>query len=224
MSFYKASKKSEDVKQGGNSYITKSGFWPVKIIAAIVNTSKGGSQSIDLYVDHAGQKQIVYGNLRIYNNDGSSNKIGAKIFNQLIIIAGLDDVAEPVERELPIGKDGKMEDCAVLEDLCNIDCVMRTQMEYNSYEGNIQEKKVIKAFFRAEDNATAEEIVNESTPGAGYEREQKYTDKITLKDGITEAMVTQWIADKRPSGTARNGGNVEKPSFTKRRFGKASGE
>ena len=232
MSFFNASKKSEDVNQGGSSYITKSGIWPVTILAPVVNVSKGGSQSVDLYVEHQGQKQIVYGNLRLTNNDGSSNKIGAKIFNQLVIIAGLEDIADPIDAELPIGKGGKMEDCSVLEDLADIDVLMRTQMEYSAYNGSIQEKKVIKAFFRADDNATAEEIVNETAPGKGFEREQKYVDNVTYKDDLTEEQVNEWIAAKRPSGTADSGGSgggskggsSEAPSFTKRRFGKGKGE
>ena len=104
MSFAKASTKQEDVKQGGSNHITASGVYPITILAPVVSVSKGGSQSVDLYVEHMGQKQIVYGNLRITNNDDSPNKIGAKIFNQLLIIAGVDSVADPVSAELPIGK------------------------------------------------------------------------------------------------------------------------
>ena len=73
MSFYKASKKAEDVQQGGGSnYINKSGIYPVSILASFVSTGQNGAQSIDLFVDHKDQKQVVYGNLRITNNDGSN--------------------------------------------------------------------------------------------------------------------------------------------------------
>jgi len=201
MSFAKASKKSEDVKQGGSNFITASGVYPSTILAPVVSVSKGGSQSVDLFVEHLGQKQIVYGNLRITNNDGSPNKIGAKIFNQLLIIAGVDAVADPVTAELPIGKKEAMKECDILEDLCDLEVLMRIQMEYSVYNSNIQEKKIIKAFFRASDSATAEEIVNEETPGAGFEREQKYVNNITFKDGLDEAAITAWIAQKRPEGT-----------------------
>lgn len=222
MSFAKASKKQEDVKQGGSNHITGSGVYPIALLAPVVSVSKGGSTSVDVFCDHLGQKQIVYGNLRITNNDGSPNKIGAKIFNQLLIIAGVDDVAEPIDAELPIGKNGAMKDCSVLEDLADLDVHMRIQMEYSLYNGNIQEKKVIKAFFRGADMATAEEIVNEDTPGAGYERELKYVNNITFKDGLDEATIAKWISDKRPSGTG-GGGSAPKeaPSFGSRRFGKS---
>lgn len=230
MSFAKASKKQEDVKQGGSNYITASGVYPIKVLAPVVSVSKGGSQSVDLYVDHLGQKQIVYGNLRITNNDDSPNKIGAKIFNQLLIIADVDAVADPVSAELPIGKknskgDSAMKEVDILEDLCDLEVLMRIQMEYSIFNSNIQEKKIIKSFFRASDLATAEEIVNDETPGAGYEREQKYVNNITFKNDLTEEVIAQWIKDKRPEGTGGGSSAPEKaPSFGSKRFGQKSDE
>ena len=225
MSFYKASKSADDVKQGGSDYITGSGIYPVTVLAAIASTSKGGSESVDLYVDSNGQKQIVYGNLRITNNDKSPNKIGSKIFNQLVIIADLDDVADPVETQLPIGKGEKMETVAVLEDIDDVDVFMRIQMEYDIYpkgSGNITEKKIIKSFFRADDKATAEEIVHGSEVGVGFEREQKYVNSVTYKEGLTEEKVTAWIASGRKKGSGATGAEGKpQPNFgEKRTFGK----
>jgi hypothetical protein len=222
MSFFNASKKQEDVKQGGSAYITQSGVYPVTILAPVVDVSDKGSTTVNPFVKHQGQDQIVYGNLRITNNDGSENKIGSKIFNQLLIIAGLDSVAEPIEAELPIGPKGKMKTVDVLEDLADLDVLMRIQMEYNVYNGDIKEKKNIKAFFRASDNATAEEIVNGDTPGAGFEREQKYVHMVTYKDGLDEETVQQWIKDKRPKNSVGGGEKKKPPSFGSKRFGEKS--
>jgi len=229
MSFATASKKQEDVKQGGSAYINGSGIYPVTILAPVVSVGKKGAQTVDLYVEHQGQKQICYGNLRITNNDDSPNKIGAKIFNQLLIIADVDSVAFPVAEELPIGKkDSKgnptMKEVDILEDLCDLEVLMRIQMEYNVFNGNIQEKKNIKSFFRASDKATAEEIVNGTEAGLGYEREQKYVNNVTYEDGLTEEIIAQWIKDKRPKGTGGGGTSSapeKAPSFgTKgKRFG-----
>lgn len=221
MSFFKTSTKAEDLKQGGSNHITSSGVYPVTILAPVVSVSKGGSTTVDLYVDHAGQKQIIYGNLRITNNDGTPNKIGAKVFNQLMIVAGLEEVADPVEMELPIGKKESAKTVAVLEDLCDVEVLMRVQMEYSVYRGDIQEKKVIKAFFRSTDNATAEEIVHGTEIGAGFEREQKYVDNVTYKDGLTEEQVKAWIAGGRKEGTAggQSGAAAPAPSFGNKRFG-----
>jgi hypothetical protein len=220
MSFATSSRKAEDVKQGGSNHIVSSGVYPVTILAPVVSVSKGGSTSVDLYVDHNGQKQIIYGNLRVTNNDGSSNQIGAKIFNQLMIIAGVDEVADPIEADLPIGKKEALKTVAVLDDLCDIDVLMRIQMEYSKYEGKIQEKKVIKAFFRAADNATAEEIVNESDVGAGFEREQKYIDNITYKNGLTPEVIEAWIKGGRKDENVPASAEKKKPSFgDNKRFG-----
>jgi hypothetical protein len=220
MSFYTASKKAEDVKQGGSNYITGSGIYPINLLAAMVSKSDNGSESVDMYLDHNGQKQVLFGNVRVTNNDGSPNKIGSKVFNQLVIIAGLDAIGDPVEMELPIGKDQKLKMAAVLEDLCDIECLMRVQMEFGVYKDNITEKKNIKAFFRA-DKATAEEIVNGTDIGKGHESEMKYVDNVTYKDGLTPELVAAWISAQRPKGTGGDGtANSEAPAFgEKKRFG-----
>ena len=225
MSFFKSSKKAEDVKQGGSNHITSSGLYPVVILAPIVSVSKNGSTSIDMYVDHKGQKQVIYGNLRITNNDGSENKIGSKVFNQLMIISGKDEVTDPIETELPIGKKEAMKEVAVLEDLADVPVLMRVQMEYSVYKSNIQEKKVIKGFFRESDNASAEEIVNESEVGLAFEKEMKYVDNVTYKDDLTPETIQSWIAGGRkeglPSGSSAGSSSepAKKPAFGKRRFG-----
>jgi hypothetical protein len=225
MSFFKSSKKAEDVKQGGSNHITSSGLYPVVILAPIVSVSKNGSTSIDMYVDHKGQKQVIYGNLRITNNDESENKIGSKIFNQLLIISGKDEITDPIEAELPIGKKEAMKEVAVLEDLADVPVLMRVQMEYSVYKSNIQEKKVIKGFFRESDNASAEEIVNESEVGLAFEKEMKYVDNVTYKDDLTPETIQSWIAGGRkeglPSGSSAGSSSepAKKPAFGKRRFG-----
>ena len=225
MSFFKSSKKQEDVKQGGSNHITTSGLYHVLILAPIVSVSKNGSTSIDMYVEHKGQKQIIYGNLRITNNDGSENKIGSKVFNQLMIISGKDEVADPIEVELPIGKKEAMKEAAILEDLADIPILMRIQMEYSVYNGKVQEKKVIKGFFRESDKASAEEIVNESEAGLSLEKEMKYVDNVTYKDDLTPEVIQAWIADGRkdglPAGASASSSSepAKKPAFGKRRFG-----
>ena len=225
MSFFKSSKKAEDVKQGGSNHITTSGLYHVLILAPIVSVSKNGSTSIDMYVEHKGQKQVIYGNLRITNNDGSENKIGSKVFNQLMIISGKDEVADPIEVELPIGKKEAMKEAAVLEDLADIPIIMRIQMEYSVYNGKVQEKKVIKGFFRESDKASAEEIVNESEVGVSLEKEMKYVDNVTYKDDLTPELIQAWIADGRkdglPAGASASSSSepAKKPAFGKRRFG-----
>ena len=225
MSFFTASKSKEDVQQsGGSAYINASGCYPVNIIAPFASVSNNGSTTVDLFVEHEGQQQVVYGNMRISNNDGSRNDIGAKVLNQLMIVTGVEDLADPVEAELPIGKAGAAQDVGVLEDLADFDVIMRVQMEYSVWNKNIQEKKIIKGFFRAEDNASAEEIVNETEAGVQFEKETKYFENVTYKDGLDADAIAAWVAAGRPKGTGGSGTAstaAKKPSFSKRTgFGK----
>ena len=229
MSFFKAKKSAEALKQSsGSGYLNASGCYPVNIIAPFASVSKGGSTSVDMFVEHEGQKQVVYGNLRITNNDGSENEIGAKAFNQLMIIADVEDVGEPIDAELPIGKGGADTDVGVLEDLADLDVILRLQMEYSVWNNNIQEKKVIKGFFRAEDNASAEEIVNETEVGKQFEKETKFFNNITFKDGLDADAIDAWVAAGRPKGTGSggsagaSGAAPKKPAFGKKKsFGAA---
>lgn len=220
MSFFKVSTKSEDIKDSGGNFINASGVYPVTILAPVVSVSAKGSTSIDMFVEHNGQKQIVYGNLRITNNDGSENKIGNKLFNQLLVVAGLNEVADPVDMELPIGKKGADKPAAVLEDLMELEVLMRIQLEYGVWNGNITEKKNIRAFFRAEDKASAEEIVKEAGYGDTFTKGEEYNANVTYKDDTTEESIKEWIANKRPKGTAGGGTAAKAPSFGKKRFGK----
>jgi len=225
MSFFKKSVDKKDLEQSSTTaYIVTSGCYPVNIIAPFASVSRNGSTSVDLFVNHKEQQQTVYGNLRITNNDGTPNAIGSKAFNQLMVIADVEEVSEPIDAELPIGKAGASKDVGVLEDLADIDVILRVQMEYNIYNGSIQEKKVIKGFFRAEDMASAEEIVNGTEAGVQYAKEEKYFGNVTYKDDLDEETVTAWIAAKRPKGTAGGGGASaaapKKPAFgNKKAFG-----
>jgi hypothetical protein len=226
MSFFTASAKKEDIAAStGSKYINKSGVYQVNLIAAIAAAGKNGGVSVDLFVNHEDQEQVIYGNLRISNNNGDANVIGAKTFNQLLITAGIEDVADPTEGTLPIGKSGADKDVAILEDLCDIDTVVRVQQEYSVYKNNIMEKQVIRGFYRAGDNASAEEVVNGTEAGVQYANESQYFNNTTFKDGLDEETVAAWITGKRPKGTAGNstssgGTTAKKPSFgQKKAFG-----
>ena len=220
--FFKAKRNVEDVKQSGGNHIGSSGMYPVELITAIVNVSKNGSTSVEPYVDYEGRKQVIYGNMRINDNDGSDNEIGRKLFNQLVVIADLDSLEDPVEVDLPVGKRGADKTVDVLEDIDSVNVIIRIQMVYGEWNGKITEKTAIKGFYR-EDRASAEEIVTESEVGVQYEKDMAYVDNITYKDGLTAEDVAEWIAKGRPDN--RTGGSApktaKKSAFGKKRFGKS---
>jgi hypothetical protein len=216
MGFAKKSTKKEDVKQSGSAYITQSGIYPVEILAAFVDTNDKESSVVNFFLNHDGQSQVIYGNLRVTNNGGEENKIGMKIFNQLLVM------------DLPISTAGADKTVAVLADLSDLEIMVRIQLEYSQYEKDmiIRETRVIKGFYRAGDNATAEEIVNDKGFGEGFEKDQKYVDNITYKDGLTEDDITAWIANDRKD-TANTSKAAAKPKAktptfgNKKKFGKS---
>ena len=230
MAFAKRSTSKEDVKASASNYINASGIYDVNILASFVDTSEKGSSVVNFFLDNAGQEQVMYGNMRVTNSNDSNgdtveNKIGMKLFNHLLVIGDIDEVSDPVEGELPIGKAGADKVVAMLEDISDVNVKMRVQLEYTKYQGKIQEKRVIREFYRASDNATAEEIVNDDNFGAGFEKDQKYVNNITYKDDLTESDIASWVAGGRKAGGSGGGAAkaaVKTPSFGggAKRFGK----
>ena len=221
--FFKAKTDAESVKEetGGGKYISKSGMYDIEVLAPFVVTGSGEVTGVDFFIEYNGQQQPLYGNLKLTNKDGSEN-FGAKLFNKFMIIARVEEVNDPVDVELPMGKKGAMKEAAVLEDLGDVPVTVRVQMEYSVYNGNISEKTIIKSFYRTEDKASAEEIVNGKDFGTQYEKDLPYAENVTYKDGLDAEQVAAWIKAKRPKGTGAGTNTVvtKKPSFTKKSFKK----
>ena len=220
MAFHKTNKDASAVKDGGNSkYIGKSGIYPVTVLAPFVDDNGKGSLTVNFAVDYEGQTQAIYGNLRLTNNDGGENKIGSELFNKLCVIAGVDDVQDPIEGTLPIGKAGADKDVSVLEDFADLELMVRIQMEYGFYNGKTTEKTAIRAFYSAT-GASAAEIINETPQGVQLEKDRAYENNITYKDGLDAESVATWIAGGRKDGGSAPTA-AAKPSFAKKpSFGK----
>ena len=218
MGFFTVKTDEETVRDytgDGGAYISKSGIYEIIIKAVIVDKTQNGSEFLNLWFEHQGQEQIIFQAMRLTNNDGSQN-LGAKLFNKLCVIADFGEgteIQDPQPRMLPVGKGGEEKECMVLSEFDDLPVKVRVQFEYRIYEGKIQENKIVRNFFRFEDNATASEIVNNSEEkGKQFEKESEMADKVTYKDGLTEEDVQQWLkdrrsgkkeAEKKPSGTGR---------------------
>ena len=225
MSLFKTKRDAESVKEstGGNSkYINKPGIYDVNVIAAFVNEGKNGALTVDFFIEKDEQQQPLYGNLRITNNDGSENSIGASTFNKLLVILDEDEAADPDEATLPIGKEGADKDVAIIPNLTDFDIKVWVAVEYSVYNGSIKEKKIIRNFYRAKDGASAEEIVNEAEP-AQYAKDLEYLETsenkgYIYKDDLTADQVQEWIKGGRKDGTIGGSTSAKKPSFAKKRF------
>lgn len=196
MSFIKINRDEAVVKEskGGGSYLSKSGIYPVTIKFASVSINDHNARSIDFNVDYNGNSSTLYG-LKLDNNDGSENYM-YPIFNNLAIIAGLDDISEPEEQEHAVGKDNETKSFMVLDDFTGLEVLVRVQQEYSKYNNEIKSRLTIKGFYRAEDKANAFEIIKGEGFGTQYGKDLAYAEKITYKDGLTAEEVATWEAQK----------------------------
>lgn len=195
-SFIKINRDESVVKEskGGGSYLSKSGIYPVTIKFASVSVNEHNARSIDFNLDYNGNSSTIYG-LKLDNNDGSENYM-YPIFNNLAIIAGLDDINEPEEQEHAVGKDNELKSFMVLDDFTDLPVLIRVQQEYSKYNGEIKSRLTIKGFYRADDKANAFEIIKGENFGAQYNKDLAYADKITYRDGLTADEVSAWEASK----------------------------
>jgi len=223
MAFAKKIVSEEALKEGGNGskYITKSGIYDVNIIVPFVSLGKGGSTSVDFYVTYNNQAQTIYGNLRVANNDGSENEIGMKTFNKLLVVADIDEVADPIDGELPIGKNNAMKEVPILESLEDIDCKIAVVNEYGKYNGSYTQKQIIRNFYTA-DGRSASEVVSGAEP-AQLDKDLEYM-KDVYKDGVTPEEIEAWAKAKYPKNTAGGAPATSAkaaPSFKRKSFKKA---
>lgn len=202
----KYDKKLLEDNTGVGNWINTSGVYEVTIKAVIVDTTPGGSVFLNLWLDHQGQLQPIYQAMRLTNNNGDPNKVGVGMYHRMAAVIGVGDnydVSEPVPRMIPMGAGGKEVECMVLEDFDDQPIKVRVQMEYELYNGKIKEKKIVRNYFRIEDNATAAEIIDDvDTKGSQYEKELQYADKVSYKDGLTEEDVQKWISSLRGGSKA----------------------
>ena len=189
----------KDYSGDGGKWLNKSNIYPLVVKHAIVSISSKGSKSIDLWVDHDGQEQMLFQAMRLTNNDGSEN-LGSKLFTKFCVVAGAANgevIADPISMMLPVGKGKEEKECMVLEQFNDIPITLRLQMEYSMYEGKIQARQNVRNFFRFEDNATAAEIIdNSEEKGKQFLAEQEYADKVTYNDELTPEDIEAWIKNR----------------------------
>ncbi len=218
-----------DYEGSGNDYMTKSGIYTNVVLKRLIyDEAANGGAVINMFVSNNGIEQVIYGDLRVYNKGGVDNKIGQERLEELLVILGLDGLDDPVEEDLPIGKKKAMKTVAVYEEVEDVEIDIKILNKYSVWNNSITEKCTIAKTYRADDHATAAEIVLEETNpddvvlGTKFEKDLEYVDTIKYEDGLTAEEVTAWIKAKRPKGTAGASGTTKKPSFKKpvKKFGK----
>lgn len=220
---FAVSTNPEEIKDsGGNAFINQSGIYDVVLNYVQVAPTKNKAYQLNFNVTNNGMEQTIYGPILV-NTDGNLNAITKSLLNRLCIIAGMDDgyTIETETVEMPVGKDRKLTEMEVIPELADLPVKMRVQMEYSLFNGVIQERKAVKAFYRA-DGATAAEAQSGEDIGKRLAiDEEKYANNVTYKDGLTEADVKAWIQE-RINNSARNSTPPAAPkaSAQRPRFGK----
>ena len=214
MAFFKVNINEAAKASTGGNYISQSGVYDINIKAITVDINDKGARTLSFYVSHNDQDQMLYSALRLDNNDGSQS-FQAAAFNKLCVIAGREDIQDPEEATLPIGKDGSDKDVAVLPDFVDLDVKMWVQFEYSLYNDEIKEKKLIKSFY-APDGTSADEIINGTESGVRFAKDSKYHSNTSYKDGLTEEVIQKWITDGRKNTVAKPTTAAPKVSFGKK--------
>lgn len=194
MAFFKTQTDKDSIKESSFEYIKEGGIYDVTIKFLSVKQNKHGARSLDFNVDYKGSNTTFYG-LKLDNNDGSPN-YQRNLFNKLCVIAGIEEVDNPVDREHKVGKDQKLQNFAVLDQFDDMNVKVRVVFIYSKYEGEIREQREIKNFYRYEDGATAGEIVNGLVAGTQLGKDIILGAKPVYKDGLTEQEVEEWKASQ----------------------------
>lgn len=209
---FKLKATREDVAKpaGGASFIGTSGIYDVTILAVTVDENEHGSTSLGFYVDLGNDnKQMLYGALPMSNYDNTKVYEGNhRIFGALCVIAGvdLDTDFEPIEASLPIGKGGAAKEVAIFDEFEDLEVKMWIKQDYyRKGDSSIGESRTVRGFFRAEDNASGDEIINGTEAGVRYEKQSKYFNDVGYGQGnsaVTEDEVKAMI-DARKGETSK---------------------
>lgn len=200
MSFFTASIDKKAIAENGKEFITKSGIYDVVIKFVSVKVNDPGARSLNFNVLYQGSETTLYG-LKLDNNDGSEN-FQRNIFNKLCVIAGIQNVNDPVKEVHKVGRDQKEESFDVLDQFNDLPVKVNIRFRYSKYNGEIREQREIMGFYR-EDGATASEIVSGTAIGVQLEKDKKYAENNRYDDGLTIADVDAWKASKSTANAAQ---------------------
>jgi hypothetical protein len=192
---FKISTKSDAIAES-SGFVSTSGIYDAIINFASVDVSKNGATSVNFNLNIGGNDQTIYGPY-VTDRTGKDLDIGMKLINKLGVIAGLTDgdELEIEEEEHAVGKDKVVKEFAVIQQFTGLPIKIRLQEEYsiNPTTNEIQQRMVIKSFFRGSDGASAEEVVSGEDIGKRLTIEQeKYATNVTYKDDLTPEAVEAW--------------------------------
>lgn len=223
---FKISVSKEDIAKasGGSSFIGTSGVYDVIINAVTVDQNENGAVSLGFYVDLGNDnKQMLYGALPMATYDNSKVLEGnQRTFGALCTLAGVDIETnfEPVEASLPIGKAGASKDVTIFEEFEDVPVKAWIKQDYyRKKDGSIGESRTVKGFFRDTDNASVDEILNDTEAGVKFAKQEKYFTDVGYKD-VTEEDVKAMIEARKNGGDAPKASGSAASTAKRSRFAK----
>lgn len=195
--------------------INKSGLYNIQIVKAYMKLKEGtNAKTLHLRVkvdDNEGQ-QVLF--IRQTNKDGKENfeKI---LLDKLLVVCGIEEVKRLIPTRFTYKDKEYMEDC--IQELENKKVIVQIKQEFDQWEGKINERFVVKNFFRVDDKATAVEIVDQKNFGKKYESlDDEYINATVYKNGVTAQQAKAYLDARRSDNQqseapAVNAGNDEIP-------------
>lgn len=190
--------KSQNRNQQKQSYITKSGVYPVTINYILINEYKTGSKSFTINYTLEGSKDSanIFGGV-FEKADKSICSVGYQQIQALQLVFGLKDLTTIGKKvKLSNGKEVELE---IFEEIQGRKCLIQVLAEYSKYADKISKKILFRDVFRTDDKASAVEIANK----AGYGNKMKWIeqnqDRVSLPSyrDVTEDEVKHWYSSKK---------------------------
>lgn len=181
---------------GTGLVINKSGLYNIQIVKAYMKLKEGTSSktlSLRVKVDGAEGQQVLF--IRQTNKDGKENfeKI---LLDKLLVVCGIEEVKRLIPTRFTYKDKEYMEDC--IQELENKRVIVQIKQEFDQWEGKINERFVVKNFFRVEDKATAVEIVEQKNFGKKYESlDDEYINATVYKNGVTAQQAKAYLDARR---------------------------
>jgi len=187
-------------KEGGSSYISKSGIYSVVLKHAEVSTTTNGAVQVNYFFD----KAMSYGN-NIIGINGQPT-FGYKIIEALATVLGEDELSDAEPTTVTFKKGSKELSC--IPELNDVEVKAWIQIGYRMYKGEIKEDVSVRRFYRESDNAAGSEIAAEDGLGDRYAKDIVVADEIKYEDGVTAEAVAAW----KKSQQTGNGGGAAAPT------------
>ena len=188
-----------------SNFISKSGVYDVTIKFASLAVTASGAESVNFNVDFNGNDQTLYGPY-ITSKDGNVIEIGARLINNLAVIAGMQEgeTYDLTSETHAVGKDKKPQEFEVITNFSDLPVKVQLQESYgiNPNTNQIRKSLVIKNFFNAE-GATAAELISGKDVGKQLAIvQEKYANNVTYEDGLTAEDVEKWKASQASGAKA----------------------